>query len=138
MAAEWAISPYLDAMFRNILVVDDDEDDREFFLQTIEEVYSGMNCITAVNGQDALDKLRDYRPDIIFLDLNMPLMNGFQFLERLKQHSDLKHTPVVILSTSSDPRSIQDAIRCGARDFITKPDTLSGWELALKKALSSG
>lgn len=124
-------------MFRNILIVDDDEDDREFFLQIVEEFYSGTNCVTAINGQDALEKLENYLPDVIFLDLNMPLMNGFQFLERRKQHNELKHIPVIILSTSSDPRSIQDAIRYGAKDFITKPDTLSGWELVLKKALSS-
>jgi CheY-like chemotaxis protein len=124
-------------MVRNILVVDDDEDDREFFLQIMEEFYPGMNCVTAVNGHDALEKLRGYQPDVIFLDLNMPLMNGFQFLEKLLQRNELRGTPVLILSTSSDPKSIQDAIQCGAKDFITKPDTLSGWEVALKKALNS-
>ena len=130
-------SSYLEAMVRNILVVDDDEDDREFFLQIIEEFYTGMNCVTAVNGHDSLEKLKDYRPDVIFLDLNMPLMNGFQFLEKLRQRNELRETPVLILTTSSDPKSIQDAIQCGAKDFITKPDTLSGWQLVLKKALTS-
>lgn len=83
----------------------------------------------------ALEKLAGYRPDIIFLDLNMPLMNGRQFLQKVKQMKDFRSIPVVILTTSSDRESIVETRRLGATDFLTKPDKLSGWEKLLSKIL---
>jgi CheY-like chemotaxis protein len=91
----------------------------------------------AENGQDALKKLSGYHPDVIFLDLNMPLMNGRQFLEEIKKKDGLSHIPVIILSTSSDKSTIEDTRRLGARDFITKPDKLSAWEARLKEVFSN-
>lgn len=113
--------------FEKVLLVDDDEDDREFLLQVLGDSFPDVACTTAVNGRDALEQLEDYRPDIIFLDLNMPLMDGRQFLRLIKQRTDLAEIPIVILSTSSDIETITETKSLGARDFITKPDKLSGW-----------
>jgi CheY-like chemotaxis protein len=120
--------------FKRLLLVDDDEDDREFFLQVMEEVLPEVSCETATNGRIALDKLNTthQRPDLIFLDLNMPLMNGRQFLHEIRNYKHLMEIPVVILSTSSDAQTIGETIALGAKHFITKPDLLQGWELALR------
>jgi len=113
--------------FEKVLLVDDDEDDREFLLQVLEDSFPDVACTIAVNGRDAFARLEGYRPDIIFLDLNMPLMDGRQFLRLIKQHVDLAAIPVVILSTSSDMETISETKSLGAEDFITKPDKLAGW-----------
>lgn len=73
------------------------------------------------------------RPDVIFLDLNMPLMNGKQFLQEIKRVDDIAGIPVTILSTSSDPHNIAETQKLGATGFITKPDRFSEWQAALKK-----
>lgn len=124
-------------MIKNLLLVDDDDDDREFFLEVVGDLFPEMSCVTAVNGQDALDKLGHYRPDLIFLDLNMPLMNGRQFLAEVNKHSILSDIPVVILTTSSDRESIVETRRLGAKEFITKPDKFSGWQTILQSVFAN-
>ena len=117
------------------MLVDDDEDDREFFRQAMEEILPGMVCDTAANGQIALDRLNAsvVRPELIFLDLNMPLMNGWQFLNEIGKQQTLIQIPVVILSTSGDAQTVRQTIAMGAKHFITKPDLLQGWETVLKQ-----
>lgn len=122
-------------MFKRLLLIDDDEDDRDFFLEVIGATFPDKICDTASNGQEALDKLvrNEYQPDLIFLDLNMPLMNGRQFLAEMKNHDALMKIPVVILSTSSDRNSIIEAKALGAKHFITKPDKITALEVKLKE-----
>jgi len=116
------------------MLVDDDEDDRDFFLQALSGVLPGATCETASNGKIALDKLlaSPVRPDLLFLDLNMPLMNGRQLLLHVKNHEDLRTIPVVILSTSGDAHTVRETLALGAIEFITKPDVLQAWELSLR------
>jgi CheY-like chemotaxis protein len=120
--------------YKHLMLVDDDEDDRDFFLQVMEDIFPDKVCETASNGRIALDKLNSTprRPDLIFLDLNMPLMNGRQFLEEIRNYTHLAEIPVVILSTSGDAQTIRETIAMGARHFITKPDLLPSWESTLK------
>jgi len=68
------------------------------------------------------------QPDIIFLDLNMPLMNGRQFMQAIKTDIKLQQIPIVILSTSSDHKTRSDMEILGAKYFITKPDKYSAWK----------
>jgi CheY-like chemotaxis protein len=123
--------------FEKVLLVDDDEDDREFMLQVLGDSFPEIACTIAVNGRDAFEQLKGYRPDIIFLDLNMPLMDGRQFLRLIKQRTDLAEIPVVILSTSSDIETITETKLLGAKEFITKPDKLSGWAGLVERVLQS-
>jgi CheY-like chemotaxis protein len=121
--------------YKHLMLIDDDEDDRDFFLQAMEDVLPGMVCDTAPNGKVALDNLNAsiLRPDLIFLDLNMPLMNGWQFLSEIGKHEGLTEIPVVILSTSGDAQTVRQTLALGARHFITKPDQLPAWESVLKR-----
>jgi len=119
------------------MLIDDDEDDREIFISVIESIAPAISCSIAINGKDALDTLGalNFLPDMIFLDLNMPLMDGKQFLKEIKQRTMLKDIPIVVLSTSSDKETVHLIRTLGAQDFITKPDKYSDWEEVLKKLI---
>jgi CheY-like chemotaxis protein len=118
-------------------LVDDDTDDQEIFLKVMRNIDPAIRNMTAVNGVDALKKLNATKenPDLIFLDLNMPLMNGKEFLQALYKLRKFSTIPVVILSTTSDTGTIAETLELGAKHFITKPDTFSDWETALKIVL---
>jgi CheY-like chemotaxis protein len=116
------------------LLVDDDEDDREIFIIALNDLESTIDCELACDGMDALEKLRssDNLPDFIFIDLNMPRMNGKECISEIKKDSRLLGIPVIIYSTSSSPRDQQDARRLGAAYFFTKPPSISALSNALR------
>lgn len=106
-----------------ILLIDDDEDDQYFFKEALEIINPLLQCDTAKNGKIALDKLQadTALPDIIFLDLNMPLMSGFDFLVHIKKATLLSKIPVGIFTTSNIVREQELAKELGASFFMTKP-----------------
>ncbi len=117
-------------------LADDDEDDRMLFQEALAEVNPAIKCITVKNGKEALEFLQDQivvLPDFIFLDLNMPLMNGLKCLEALKKIDILKNIPVVIYSTSSDLDSVEESKKLGAIDFFVKPSNFTGLKNFLQK-----
>ncbi len=124
---------------KNLLLVDDDEDDRDFFLSVLHTIDDAAQCEVAENGAIALRMLATgtYLPGLIFLDLNMPVMDGKQFLIEMRKIKHLENIPVVILSTSSDHATISEAARLGAVDFITKPNKLSLLEERLREIFAS-
>jgi CheY-like chemotaxis protein len=109
------------------LLVDDDTDDTALFQEILEEVNDTVSLHIAANGIEALKLLRTsgkILPDIIFLDLNMPLMDGKEFLVALKKDDAFKKIPVIMYTTSSMSKDIEDAMQHGALCFITKPTNL--------------
>lgn len=111
----------------NILVVDDDTDD-QFLIKKAFEQDSGRYTIQlASDGTDVLENIESpsFLPDLILLDLNMPIINGFEVLYHLKQSSFYRHVPIVILTTSSNEDDIDKAYRLGANTFLTKPNNQS-------------
>jgi CheY-like chemotaxis protein len=108
----------------NLLIVDDDADDLQFFVDAIAEIDQDVQCITAFNGIDALKLLEgiETRPDYIFLDLNMPKMDGKQCLKHIKNSPLLHSIPVIIYSTSRLPEDIAEVGALGAAAFIIKPN----------------
>ena len=109
--------------YKNILLIDDDDDDQEIFTSALNEVPNPAQCVAMDNAASALEKLRteEIIPDVIFLDLNMPIMSGQEFLMQIKSDEQLQYIPVIILSTSSNPDTIKYTKQLGALDFITKP-----------------
>ncbi|MBN7811874.1 response regulator [Algoriphagus sp. H41] len=106
------------------LLVDDDQDDRDFFREAILEIYPVSEIQEAKDGVHALELLDSNLlrlPDVIFLDLNMPRMDGKGFLARLKCSILLQHIPVFVFTTSSDPVDREESLRLGAERFFTKP-----------------
>ena len=115
-----------------VFLVDDDEDDQLLFKEAIELINPALQCDTATNGKIAFDKLKlsTSLPDIIFLDLNMPIMNGFDFLIQIKKENDLSKIPVGIFTTSNMVRDKELTKEFGARFFLTKP---SDFQILCKK-----
>ena len=107
------------------LLIDDDTDDRELFSEALATVDSAIICDHATDGAEALGGLINKEisePDIIFLDINMPVMNGWEFLSRLKSEEAYRHIPVIVYSTSSTQKDKRMADDLGALCFVTKPD----------------
>jgi CheY-like chemotaxis protein len=105
-------------------LIDDDCDDQEIFSLALEKVAPAYTFMSANSGFEALKKLSDENipvPDYIFLDLNMPRMNGKECLKEIKKLDHLIHIPVIIYSTSSMKNDIAEALKLGASGFITKP-----------------
>lgn len=118
-----------------ILLADDDPDDRELFTEAagmhnahVESVPNGMQLMANLLLADPL-------PDFILLDLNMPEKDGKQCLQEIKEHDRLKAIPVIIYSTSSAKKDIDDTFRMGASLYITKPNSFTELKKTVKNLL---
>ncbi len=108
------------------LLVDDDLDDQEVFLMTLEKINKNIKCLTANNGVEALSLLstqNSFVPDYIFLDVNMPKMNGIECLKNIKNLSHLNDCKIFMYSTTSETSVLEKSKNLGATDFIVKPSS---------------
>lgn len=125
---------------KTILIVDDDADDIELFCMAVAEIDNQIKCISARTGEDALQVLNKNllrKPDYIFLDLNMPRMNGKQFLKLIKKETEFSNIPVIIYSTSKLPEDYEETKRLGAVYFLTKPSRHTDLEKAISLVLEN-
>ena len=110
------------------LIADDDTDDSGMFCEALYHVApEKMRCLKVENGQELFEFLAHegrLMPDLIFLDINMPIMNGWQCLVKLKNDSTWKDIPTIMYSTSSSRRDIDLAYELGAMLFVTKPEDM--------------
>ncbi len=106
---------------KNILMVDDDADDQLLFENALQEIDATIHCEIANNGIEALEKLKTFVPDVVFLDLNMPMMNGMECLAAMKKNKQLAIIPVIIFTTTNDKVSIATTKEMGATAFFHKP-----------------
>ena len=111
-----------------VLIVDDEP----FNVDYLEQILEDANCqlITASNGKEALDKIQSEQPDLILLDLMMPILDGFAVLAQVKADLVLRDIPVIIISAEHDSKSVVKGIKQGAEDYLTKPVNA---ELLMKK-----
>jgi CheY-like chemotaxis protein len=109
-----------------ILAVDDDPEDFEFFFDAVKEIDSSIIVLKATNGQEALRILENHMlmPDYIFMDINMPLMDGKTCLQEIKKSEKLQEIPVVMYSTTNNETEISKYKLLGAR-FLVKPHQFS-------------
>lgn len=108
-----------------VLLVDDDIDDQEIFLLTLQEAGTAVECTFANDGIHALQKLEEsaLQPHFIFIDINMPKMNGIELLAELKRNPRLAATPIIMYSTSEQHGIVSKCMELGASGFIKKnPD----------------
>jgi len=125
---------------KTIFLIDDDADDREIFQEALSDIKisNAIDFQHAENGVDAFQKLESHKvnkPDVIFLDLNMPKMDGRQFLTEIKKLVQFKDIPVVIYSTSSNKSDIDFTLRHQAETFMTKPHSISDLKRQLEHVL---
>jgi len=118
---------------KKILLADDEED-----IKTVIKLYlesKGYDVVTSYDGLDTLDKVKAEKPDLILLDIMMPVINGFEVCKQLKADENTSHIPIVMLSAASHADSVERAIDAGAVDYIMKPFEPPRVEAILKKIL---
>src|SRR5687767_8955317 len=104
-----------------VLYVDDDPEDIEIFIEAIKENNGSIKCLNARNGKEAMDILdSDVLPDFIFLDINMPVINGKVILAAIRKNKKFNDIPVIMYSTSMDDAEIDGYKKMGANHFLKK------------------
>jgi CheY-like chemotaxis protein len=122
-----------------LMIIDDDDDDRDIFGEAVTHIDPTITCIQCSEAEHALsllEKKTAHLPDFIFLDLNMPRINGRQCLVRIKSNEHLKDIPVIIYSTSKFEKDIKEVMRLGAATFLTKPSRMSDLVRAIRLILN--
>jgi CheY-like chemotaxis protein len=118
-----------------VLYIDDDPEDRDLFEGAVANISPYHNVLYANGGQHAFQILEQFLPDYIFLDINMPAMDGKAFLKEIKKMTGLKTVPIIMFSTSSEATDQEECKALGALDFITKPTMFPDLCRVLKKYL---
>lgn len=121
----------------NILFIEDDEIEIMKLNRTLNSLELKHNFEEAQDGEMALDILKSNAklPDIIFLDLNMPKMNGIEFLRILKANDNLKYIPTVILTTSNNRKDVLECYSIGVSGYIIKPLKYDDYVTKIKAVL---
>ena len=121
----------------NILFIEDDEIESMKLERTVAKLGMRYSIHNARNGEEALEHLKDPHllPDLILLDLNMPRMNGVEFLSRLKNDESLKYLPTVILTTSQNRADLLECYKIGIAGYVIKPLKYEEYETKLKRVL---
>jgi len=116
------------------MLIEDDEIDVMTVKRALKELNVENPLVVASNGEEALTMLQDYsyKPFIIILDLNMPRMNGLEFLKIVKNDENLKKIPAVVLTTSKEEQDIFESYKLGVAGYITKPVDYSKFVDALR------
>ena len=121
------------------LTIDDDADDRFFFKRAVKKMDDQYECLEAADGHDAIEQLKNTTelPHYIFLDLNMPRMNGMECLATLKKEERLKDIPVIIYSTSTHSRDMELSSQLGAIYYLSKPVNVQQLPELLSKTIAT-
>jgi two-component system alkaline phosphatase synthesis response regulator PhoP len=110
-------------MSKKIVIVDDEVHIRALLEQTLEDLEEDhdVELFTASNGQEGLELITEVRPDLVFLDVMMPLMNGYDVCQAVTNNPDLSHVKVVLLTAKGQEADRERGLSSGAADYMTKP-----------------
>lgn len=103
----------------NVLIVDDD--DRNIFALSAYLKIKKMKVMTASDGEECLQKMQEASPDIVLLDMMMPVMDGFETLKHIREDEKLKHTKVIALTALAMKGDAEKCLQAGANDYCSKP-----------------
>jgi DNA-binding response OmpR family regulator len=125
--------------YKNIVLVDDDADDRILFIEAMDFVHPLANIFTKKDGEELMEHLSasSLEPDVIFLDLNMPRINGKECLKELRANKKYQTTPIIIFTTSLNPVDVQETFNEGATFFMRKPNSFEELKETLHNLLHS-
>jgi PleD family two-component response regulator len=121
---------------KTLLLAEDDEDDYVLFCEAIKDFPAPLELHWVRNGEELMAALKQDKTDIIFLDINMPLKNGFECLTEIRGDVQLKETPVIIYSTSDDTKLIDWMYNAGANLYLCKPTDFKRLKSRILKAIS--
>ncbi|HOE97659.1 MAG TPA: response regulator [Candidatus Sumerlaeota bacterium] len=106
-------------MATKVLLADDEEDVKVVLKMFLES--KGYDIVTAYDGLDAIDQARTHKPDVILLDIMMPLVDGFEVCRKLKGDPETAEIPIIMLSAASHAESVQKGLDAGAAEYLIKP-----------------
>ena len=124
-------------MRHKILLIDDDRDDQVNFCRCIYELDPTIECLLAANGSEALLHLKaiKHKPELVFLDLNMPFMDGFEYLSEIRAQRIYDDIPIIIFTTSGSETDREKARVYGAAGFLLKPASIESLKSELRQIL---
>ena len=110
-------------MNKKIVIVDDEVHIRALIEQTLEDLEDDhdVELFTASNGQEGLDLISEEKPDLVFLDVMMPLMNGYDVCKNVRQDPELSHVKIVLLTAKGQEADRERGLSSGATEYMTKP-----------------
>ena len=120
----------------NILLIEDDRIEVVKFKRAISDEFKDLEILQASNGKEAQRMLNEPYPHVIVLDLNMPDTDGIEFLSILKNDENIKHIPVIILTTSDNEKDIDECYRLGIAGYFIKPLKYEDYEQKIKMILN--
>ena len=121
---------------KTILLAEDDEDDYVLFCEAIKDFQGTLKVNWVRNGEELMAVVRHEKTDIIFLDINMPLKNGFECLTEIRSDDSLKKIPVIIYSTSDDSKLVNWMYNAGANLYLCKPTGFKKLKSRIHQAIS--
>ena len=116
-----------------VLIVEDDDELRDILHAEFE--LEGLTVLTATDGSEAVTTVRRLKPDLILMDIMMPVMNGIEATEIIKSDEETKHIPIVMLTAAGNKEDIVKGLEVGAIDYITKPFFMPELKARLKAIL---
>ena len=116
-----------------VLIVEDDDELREILQAEFE--LEGLTVLTATNGSEAVTTVRRLKPDLVLMDIKMPIMNGIEATKIVKNEEEIRHIPIIMLTASGNKEDIVQGLEAGAIDYITKPFFMPELKARLKAVL---
>ena len=116
---------------KHILLVEDNELNRDMMVRRLSR--AGHRVITAAVGQEALDKMRSEKPDVVLMDMNLPVLDGWSASRQAKDDAAIKGIPIVALTAHAMDADRENALEAGCNDYATKPVDFPGLLIKIKK-----
>jgi PleD family two-component response regulator len=123
-------------MSKLVLLIDDDEDEEHIFKEALKKLHSSYKCMYIQDAEHGLKSLNWLLPDYIFVDINMPKIDGFECLLQIKKLKKLKNVPVILYSTGANSSVKTKALELGAADCIAKTNSITSLAEKLYNILS--
>ena len=119
-----------------ILLVDDDQEEYEFITSAFESLTVNADIIQVQDCSDVTQTIKSHNPDMVFIDINMPSINGIDCLKAVRADSRFETLPIIIYSTSNNVADIQESFKHKANLYVVKPNTFKKLTASLQKVLS--
>jgi len=124
-------------MCKHFFLIDDDEDELEIFMAALSKLHVPCKCTFAQNAAQALDILNYLKPDVVFIDINMPQVNGFECARQIRAKEGHENTNIVLYSNGANDISLREARECGATSCIKKTNSISALVTAMHSLIES-
>jgi CheY-like chemotaxis protein len=123
------------SMCKHFFLIDDDEDELEIFMEALSKLHVHCKCTYAQNAEQALEILNYLKPDVVFVDINMPKINGFECIRKIRAKDGHAETRIVMYSNGVNEVSIEEAHKWGATSCVKKTNSIADLVSAMQELL---